>query len=126
MANRDWKAIAQYQLTNFFSTEVNDPKEELDSLMKLYGSNVYEQFLEDPKCASCGEPATQRCSKCKSEWYCTRECQLKQWKAHKDVCKMLTEVRAEEDARDQEIKAMNKEKALAAQKKKAPLIQELN
>merc|ERR1712226_920952 len=111
MANRDWKAIAQYQLANFFSTEVNDPKEELDSLMKLYGSNVYEQFLEDPKCAGCGEPATQRCSKCKSEWYCSRECQLKQWKSHKDVCKMLTEVRAEEGARDKEIKAMNKEKA---------------
>jgi len=126
MANRDWKAIAQYQLANFFSTEVNDPKEELDSLMKLYGSNVYEQFLDEPKCASCGDTAQQRCSKCKSEWYCTRECQLKAWKAHKDVCKMLTEVRAEEDARETEIKAMNKEKAAAAQKKKGPLIQELN
>lgn len=114
MANRDWKAIAKYQLENFFSAEINDPKEELDSLMKLYGSNVYEQFLEDPKCAACGEPATQRCSKCKSEWYCSRECQLKSWKAHKEVCKMLTEVRKEENEREDEIKAMNKEKAAAA------------
>lgn len=125
MANRDWKAIAQYQLKNFFNTEVNDPKEELDSLMKLYGSNVYEQFMEDPKCASCGEPATQRCSKCKSVWYCSRECQLKDWKAHKEMCKMLTEVRKDEDKREDEIKAMNKEKAATAQKtkkKKGPLI----
>ena len=126
MANRDYKAIAMYQLKNFFSTEVNDPKEELDSLMKLYGSNVYEQFMEDPKCGCCGEPATQRCSKCKSVWYCSRECQLKDWKAHKEMCKMLTEVRKDEDKREDEIKEMNKEKATAAQKQKKPLIEELD
>eukprot|EP00961_Rhodomonas_salina_P039826 535447-Rhodomonas_salina.3 len=25
---------------------------------------------------SCGEPATQRCSRCKLEWYCSRKCQV--------------------------------------------------
>jgi hypothetical protein len=30
----------------------------MESLMKLYSSDVFEQFLEDPKCAGCGEPAT--------------------------------------------------------------------
>lgn len=47
---------------------------------------------------------------------------MKSWKAHKELCKMLTEVRKEETAREDEIKAMNKEKATAAQKKKTPLI----
>ena len=80
MRNRNWKEIAQYQLKNFFNKDANDPKEELGGLLKLYGSDVYEQFMEDPKCAECGEPAKQRCSKCKSEWYCSRECQIKRWK----------------------------------------------
>ena len=30
----------------------------MDRIMKLYNSDVYEQFLEDPKCGSCGKLAT--------------------------------------------------------------------
>ena len=74
MNGRDWPAIAKYQMQSFFNRDVNDPKEEMDSLLKLYGSDVFDQFMDDPKCAACGEPATQRCSKCKQEWYCSREC----------------------------------------------------
>ena len=77
MRNRDWKAIAKYQMDNFFNKDANDPKEDMASLLKLYGSDVFDQFIEDPKCAGCGVIATQRCSKCKNEWYCSRECQLK-------------------------------------------------
>ena len=80
LRNRNFDEIAKYQLENFFNAEANDPQEELKSLFKLYGSDVYEQFMGDPKCAECGEVATQRCSKCKQEWYCSRECQLKKWK----------------------------------------------
>lgn len=47
------------------------------------------EMFEDPKCAECGADATKRCSKCKSEWYCTRECQVKHWKAHKEMCAIL-------------------------------------
>ena len=54
MRNRDWKAIAKYQMENFFNKDANDPKEDMQSLLKLYGSDVYDQFIEDPKCAGCG------------------------------------------------------------------------
>jgi predicted Zn-ribbon and HTH transcriptional regulator len=49
-------------------------KEDLDKVMKLYSSEVYEQFLEEAKCADCGQPATNRCSRCKNQWYCSRDC----------------------------------------------------
>lgn len=46
-------------------------------------------MFEDPKCANCGEEATKRCSKCKGEWQCTRECQVAHWKKHKEICPAL-------------------------------------
>lgn len=57
--------------------------------MKLYSSDHFEEFMEDPKCSECGKPATQRCSRCKNSWYCSRECQIKQWKGHKKICDLL-------------------------------------
>lgn len=39
-------------------------------------------------CGSCGKtPASlQRCSRCRSERYCNRDCQKAHWKTHKKVC----------------------------------------
>jgi dGTPase len=54
-----------------------NPKEDMDRIMKLYTSVAFEDFLEDPKCGECGEPATQRCTACKNAWYCSRDCQLR-------------------------------------------------
>lgn len=48
---------------------------------------VAEQTLE--KCGSCGlpKPDMKKCSRCKKVVYCSKECQLKDWKAgHKHVC----------------------------------------
>lgn len=61
-------------MDNFFNSDANDPKAEMQSLMNLYGSDVFDQFMDEPKCEECGEPAKQRCSKCKAVWYCSREC----------------------------------------------------
>ena len=57
MKGRDWAAIAKYQMENFFTKDSTNAKEEMESLMKLYGSDVYEQFMDDPKCAECGDEA---------------------------------------------------------------------
>ena len=40
-------------------------------------------------CASCGKMAKKmsRCTKCKMSYYCNRECQKKNWKLHKRICK---------------------------------------
>jgi len=39
-----------------------------------------------PSC-TCGKGATKFCSRCKSVSYCSKECQVKDWKDHKLVCK---------------------------------------
>jgi len=88
--------------------------------MKLYSSEVFEDFMEDPKCGECGKLATQRCSKCKNSWYCSRDCQLRQWKKHKPVCALFTMNKESEEDRAKEINKNQKEKALAQTKK--PLI----
>lgn len=90
MKDRNWSKIAQTQIKEFFTLDDKDLKEEYDKIMKLYNSDVFEEFLDDPKCADCGKPAKQRCSKCKNQWYCSRDCQLRQWKAHKPICTMIT------------------------------------
>ncbi|RDW93341.1 zinc finger MYND domain-containing protein [Aspergillus mulundensis] len=45
----------------------------------------------DPACNTCAKKASdevtlKRCAKCKTQWYCSRECQKTDWKAHKKTC----------------------------------------
>jgi hypothetical protein len=42
----------------------------MERMIKLYSSDVFEDFMDDPKCEECGKPATQRCTACKTAWYC--------------------------------------------------------
>lgn len=58
LKNKDWKAIAEYQMKNFFSPTNEEIQKEMASLAALYTSDVYDDFLDDPKCAKCGEIAT--------------------------------------------------------------------
>jgi len=72
----------------------------MEKLMKLYSSDAFDEFMEDPICSSCGKPATQRCSKCKNQWYCSRDCQLRQWKGHKALCAIISEqIKADKELR---------------------------
>ena len=65
---------------------------ELEPVNEIYNLDNIEYFMEDPICAQCGKLANSRCSRCKSEWYCSKECQIKRWKEHKVVCKTLAEM----------------------------------
>ena len=65
---------------------------ELEPVNEIYNLDNIEYFMEDPLCAQCGKLANSRCSRCKSEWYCSKECQIKRWKEHKTVCKTLAEL----------------------------------
>lgn len=114
LKDRDWKEIAAYQKQNFFTSSIEAQKEEMQELMKLYSSDVFDEFLEDPKCANCGKPATQRCSKCKNQWYCSRDCQLRQWKGHKALCLVISEQNKKQEAEQKENKSNvgNKKKPL--------------
>jgi hypothetical protein len=59
---------------------------------EMYNTETIESLIEEPaKCAECGETAPKKCSRCQSEWYCRRECQVKHWPKHKKACDMIYE-----------------------------------
>lgn len=67
---------------------------QLQTAAKQWTASSHIDVMEElvagpPKCALCGEEASKRCSRCRNEWYCGRECQVKQWKAHKPVCDIM-------------------------------------
>jgi Ras family protein A len=42
--------------------------------------------MDNKKCNVCKKPSTSYCSKCKLIYYCSKECQKKDWKEHKTSC----------------------------------------
>ena len=45
-------------------------------------------------CSVCSKAGTKRCSKCKIQYYCSRECQMKDWKTHKRICTQTTSLKS--------------------------------
>eukprot|EP00921_Rhytidocystis_pertsovi_P026280 GHVQ01042383.1.p1 GENE.GHVQ01042383.1~~GHVQ01042383.1.p1 ORF type:complete len:569 (+),score=95.94 GHVQ01042383.1:241-1947(+) len=82
-----WEEIANKQISNNFKQAAGD----LRGLAELI-TNV-NLHLQDTVCAVCGAEATQRCSQCKHEWYCSRACQVKHWQSHKELCVLLRETK---------------------------------
>ena len=47
-----------------------------------------DQNSEETDCSVCHKVGkNQRCSKCQRVWYCSKECQKKDWSSHKKTCK---------------------------------------
>ncbi|XP_061923760.1 zinc finger MYND domain-containing protein 10 isoform X1 [Entelurus aequoreus] len=87
-----WKAIAKYQVKETFSASEEDLRHQARRLAQTYNLDVMESLLPDkPKCGCCGKAAAKRCSRCQEEWYCHRECQVKQWPKHKKACQVMVE-----------------------------------
>lgn len=76
-----WEHIALQQMKTIFSIPV--PKKDMERVGNMV---TIPEDVEDPECAWCGAPATHRCSRCKNEWYCSRECQVAHWEDHKSTC----------------------------------------
>ncbi|KAL3320906.1 Zinc finger MYND domain-containing protein 10 [Cichlidogyrus casuarinus] len=47
------------------------------------------ELRSSPCCVVCGEAASKRCSRCRQEWYCRRQCQVEHWPKHKSACDVL-------------------------------------
>ena len=94
MHRRDWKAIADAQRVSIFQISEDDRRAEMERMAAMYSLDAYADVMEQPNCAQCGIPAVKRCSRCKTDWYCGRECQVKAWKAHKPMCDMLCKAAA--------------------------------
>eukprot|EP00290_Baffinella_frigidus_P019917 CAMPEP_0180210312 /NCGR_PEP_ID=MMETSP0987-20121128/12042_1 /TAXON_ID=697907 /ORGANISM="non described non described, Strain CCMP2293" /LENGTH=465 /DNA_ID=CAMNT_0022167189 /DNA_START=37 /DNA_END=1432 /DNA_ORIENTATION=+ len=86
----DWTTIARAFVAAMTKESPEEMRAEMAELAAMYDAINIEQMLDDPKCAMCGKPAEQRCSKCKVEWYCGRKCQVAAWKGHKDLCGALS------------------------------------
>nr|CAB3267960.1 zinc finger MYND domain-containing protein 10-like [Phallusia mammillata] len=86
-----WKGIAKYQMKHFFDPSNDEIKQQAQRLADTYNFDVMDSLLtEVPKCCVCGNEATKRCSRCRVEWYCKRECQVKHWPKHKQVCDTMS------------------------------------
>mmetsp|Transcript_21835 Transcript_21835/g.35090 ORF Transcript_21835/g.35090 Transcript_21835/m.35090 type:complete len:488 (+) Transcript_21835:50-1513(+) len=89
--SKDFKAIAKEQLGSTFNADDyadDDRKHDMEVLCRIYNNfdGIEDILMEAPLCAQCGHEAEKRCSRCKSEWYCSRQCQVKAWKKHKKMC----------------------------------------
>lgn len=86
---KDWPSIADTLKQGIFSNDAKSRQKDLERLAGVYSIDSFD--FADPICAVCGGKAYKRCSACKSEWYCTRECQVGHWKQHEPICKVRVE-----------------------------------
>jgi len=91
----DWGEITRLHLRRAFAHA--DPAATARAMAAAYNLDALEAVMETPQCAGCGGEAAMRCSRCRHEWYCGRECQVKAWGRHKTVCAALAAAAAEKD-----------------------------
>nr|CAD7443563.1 unnamed protein product [Timema bartmani] len=58
-------------------------------LSETFDMDTLEVLEEPPACVTCGDQGVKRCSRCKTAWYCGRECQVKNWPKHKKICDLV-------------------------------------
>ncbi|XP_044129225.1 zinc finger MYND domain-containing protein 10 isoform X1 [Bufo gargarizans] len=86
-----WKAIAKHQVKQAFSPSDSELRLQAQRWAQTYNMEVMEALVPDkPKCGSCGAEAAKRCSRCQSEWYCNRQCQVSHWQKHKKACDLVS------------------------------------
>ncbi|XP_075688072.1 zinc finger MYND domain-containing protein 10 [Rhinoderma darwinii] len=92
-----WKAIAKHQVKHSFSPSDDDLRHQAQRWAQTYDMDVMEALVPDkPKCGACGAEAAKRCSRCQSEWYCNRQCQVDHWQKHRKACDLVSESVKEE------------------------------
>jgi hypothetical protein len=83
-----YEEIARTQRDTVF---VKETEEELRGLASMF---TMPESMTAPICVVCHAEAEMRCSKCHHEWYCSRQCQVKDWKRHKGLCTVICEAAA--------------------------------
>lgn len=86
--------IVKQHKERFFSLESAQLLRMAKRLNDIYNIEFFEkneQKSKDTKndehyCAQCCRSAEQKCSDCKQSYYCSRECQIKNWPIHKQIC----------------------------------------
>ena len=83
--------LAYAFLDSMTAESEEDVKAYMNGMAANYTLDALDAVLDPPKCAVCGDDAVNRCSRCKSEWYCGRECQVGAWDEHKVLCDLLSQ-----------------------------------
>ena len=100
--------MATDQAPIFLGDHAEEMADEVTRLFKAFDSEAAQSLLQesssnnqmndqdkkrkDPekRCALCQKPnSRQRCSRCRIERYCGRECQVNHWPKHKKRCKPI-------------------------------------
>nr|XP_013799913.1 PREDICTED: zinc finger MYND domain-containing protein 10 [Apteryx mantelli mantelli]XP_013799914.1 PREDICTED: zinc finger MYND domain-containing protein 10 [Apteryx mantelli mantelli] len=93
-----WEAIAKHQVKRMFSPTEEELKFQARRWAQTYSLDMMEALIPDkPRCRVCGSEAAKRCSRCRNEWYCTRECQVQHWQKHKTACNLVAEAPKQAD-----------------------------
>ncbi|KAH7832368.1 putative zinc finger MYND domain protein [Monocercomonoides exilis] len=97
MRGQNWDAIAKEQEKTIFNLSRAELMKEMESISSLYTQSFYSEVSSGSKCGFCGKKAQNRCSKCRSVFYCSVDCQRKHWKIHKLECDKLKEEKEKEE-----------------------------
>lgn len=89
-----YSQIAKNHMNRFFRLHASELAGIAKRLSDTYDVEFYEKSDEDSKgtrnddhyCAECCAPSYKKCSKCEHSYYCSRECQVKNWPTHKHIC----------------------------------------
>ncbi|KAF2825344.1 hypothetical protein CC86DRAFT_371049 [Ophiobolus disseminans] len=66
--------------------------EMFNSLRPMASTESLNFAMNSKPCSTCsGGPAKRRCSRCKSAYYCDKNCQKTAWKTHRTVCEPATQ-----------------------------------
>jgi len=72
--NKDkFAAIAKHQMQKYFNPSQKQIKEQAKRLADTYDYDALDSLISEvPRCESCGNEASKRCSRCRRVWYCSR------------------------------------------------------
>ncbi|XP_061931922.1 zinc finger MYND domain-containing protein 10 isoform X2 [Apis cerana] len=87
--HKKWKKLAKNQSKFIYTTDADYIKNAAQILSDAYDLDKLD-CIDIKECFLCHEEAKKRCSKCKEAWYCGRECQIKDWIKHKNICDKIT------------------------------------
>ncbi|XP_063217455.1 zinc finger MYND domain-containing protein 10 [Bacillus rossius redtenbacheri] len=90
-SKKQWKLMVQEHTSRMLNCSPEHIKAISLRLNDVYNLDVLEALEKPPSCEICGGTGTKRCSRCHVALYCSRECQVKNWKYHKPTCDLLVE-----------------------------------
>lgn len=89
-----WKKIIECHVKMFVEMDENDIVAMAKRLSEAYNVELMAEIEEHQKnpeistrhCGSCNKEAEKKCSRCEVAFYCSRDCQIKDWENHKEKC----------------------------------------